>query len=468
MREGLLFENDQLIYYKNDKPYHAGAIKVDGDIYYISSHGRAVKGRHAVHREMGNDILKRGVYTFGEDYKLIEGSYTPPKKKKNRQKGISKKQHKWLNIVVISAVVLALGASYFGIKILPMDQIKAKPTSTTAPTETVAPTTGSKNIIIPSSNFSDIKLCSGAALRLYNGEISVESAIETGSPYRSMDFEYAFTGDEAILLVSENENFDNAAEYELPADKSQIQLDNLKTGTKYYWKVIAGDETQSGAFETVRSTRFVSMEGAYNTRDIGGYETADGKTVKQGLIIRGTEIDGLVEPHFFVSSDSAKEIQKTFQFVYDFDLRASSHYTGAYQSRLGENVKHKFYAAPQYGQIFDETYRESLKSIFTDLANPDNYPMYLHCTYGADRTGTIVLLLQGVLNMSEEEMIREYQRTGFHQKAYGKSTVLDVVIENMRLYEGETLSEKIVTFLTTEIGVTQAEIDSIRNIHLSE
>ena len=458
MKDGLIFENDELIYYKNGKPYHAGAVKVDGDVYYISSRGRAIKGRHIVHREMTNGILERGTYTFGEDYKLIQGSYIPPKKtkKSKKKKKISKKQQKWLSITVSAAMTLLVAVFIFA-KPQILRPSRANPEKSTE--------TG---VQVTFSTDANPLLCSDAALRLYKGEITVEAAVETGDPYRALKFDYMLKDAPGTLYISENELFEDAAQFQLPENKNRISVDNLKTGTRYYWKVEAGDQIYTGEFETIASTRFVTINGAYNTRDIGGYVTKDGKTVKQGMIIRGTEIDGLAEHNYFIPSDSIQDVQETFGFVYDFDLREAGIYTGAYQSRLGENVGHKFYTSPQYGQIFTSYYKDALANIFADLAKPENYPMYLHCTYGADRTGTIVFLLQGILNMSEEEMIREYQRTGFDQRAYRKSDSMDVVIEGLRLYEGDTLQEKIVTFLTTEIGVTQNEINSIRNILLSE
>lgn len=467
LKNGLLLEDGELIYYEDDVPKHAGVVKIGKDIYYISSKGKAVKGQYIVHGEMTNGILKRGTYTFGEDGKLVKGSYIAPIKKKNKpraratkRESLRKKWKKTKNKPVIFGALALTVMLLAAIWLVDSGRINVLH----RPRPSTSQASGTK-VKLPEFT-EDVLLCTKAAKQEYDGKLSLTAATESGTPYRPLYFQYSLVKCSGDLFVGEKEDLSDARQYDLPEKQTYVTIDNLKTDTTYYYMVTTEDQEFIGSFHTAPSTRFVYIPGLLNTRDIGGYETLDGKKIKQGMLIRGVELDGLVNASYFVPANELENVQKTFEFSYDMDLRSSEIYNGTYPSRLG--IAHKFYDAPMYGEIFNKTRHAALKQIFSDLADPNKYPMYLHCTWGQDRTGTIVYLLQGLLNVSEQDMKREYTLSGYVEPKLIDGAKIEVLAAGLQSYEGNTLQEKIVTFLKTEVGVTQAEIDSIRSILLEE
>lgn len=451
MKDGLFFEDNALIYYKNGKPCHAGAIKIDDAIYYIGSKGRAVKGTHVVHRDMANNILKRGTYTFGDDYKLVKDSYVAPKRKKSKKKSKTTKRFVFYTALALIVVLLVCIILF-----------EFSNNSLANPSANVPDST--ESAVTVTLKDEDILLCSYSAKEEFDGQLLLREAVYTGNPYRALQFTYQLSGESGVLLLSEDPTLTYTQHYVLPAGTTKISIDNLKTDTTYYYKVIVNGQEYPGSFHTAASTRFVSIPGLANTRDIGGYITQDGYRVRQGLLIRGVELDGLVSTDYIIPEEYLASVRELFGFVYDFDLRSASIYQGAYTSRF--DIPHKFYNSPAYGSIFNKEYQDSIRQIFSDLADPQKYPMYMHCTWGTDRTGTIVFLLQGILNMSAEDMLREYELTGYIAPSIVDNGNLDTIISGLQGYEGDTIQEKIVTYLTTEVGITESEIESIRSIFL--
>lgn len=362
----------------------------------------------------------------------------------------------WIPIVCLALVFALLVALFFA-------EEKYRATEDHTPGNNSA----AGKIVLPKID-DEVLLCSSVAKKLYDGQMDIHVAIQTDNPYRPLVVEYDIGDATGTIYLSEKPDLSDAKEYELQLFHKVIRLDNLKTGTVYYYKAVAGSTEHSGSFRTQESSRFIYIPGTENTRDIGGYRNLDGKMVRQGMIIRGTEIDGLEYSAYAIPEYARQSVQDTFGFVYDFDLRSRAIYNGDYQSPLGSNVGHAFYTAPQYEQIFIKEWQPAVQRIFADLADPSHYPMYLHCTWGKDRTGTIVFLLQGILNMSEDYMMREYLLSGFVHDDIAQPNAMEAVVSGLEKYEGATLQEKIVDFLTTDVGVTMEQITSIRNILLSE
>lgn len=454
------------IYYENGEPKHAGVVKVDGAIYYAGSGGVLAVGEKIVHSEMSNGILKHGTYRFGEDGVLVEGSYIPPKKgkkRKHRKKGKKSGLSKTARVALIcSAVALALLIAadlYFGWTARrPVNQPDAS---------NIEESLLRGSIVLPNYE-EEVYLCTDAMQWYYQGKTTLQRAIEFGQGgYAPFVFTYEIPEHVTAVLLLDGK------EYVLDPSARSISIDNLMTGKTYEYTVSVTETAEEttrttnchGSFTTADTNRFITLPGVYNTRDIGGYHTLDGKRVRQGMIIRGTEIDGLVASMNYLTDKAAAE---PFGFKTDLDLRSAKLYSSIYKSRLGDDVAHHFYDGPIFGGVFSKNSKPVLWDIFAELADPNNYPMYMHCTYGADRTGTIVFLLQCVLGCSEEDMDREFKLTGLYVPDYATATSLNGIYGGLEGFAGDTVQEKVCSFLLEDVGVTQEELDSIRAILLED
>ena len=202
-------------------------------------------------------------------------------------------------------------------------------------------------------------------------------------------------------------------------------------------------------------------EGLPNGRDIGEIYNlkAGGKNIKSGLLIRGCELDNA--NYYFpldIIDKGIDRLQNEFHVKFDMDLR-NPNATGL--DVFGDDVTHKCYDMVLYEQIFTEAGKAKVKEVFTDLANPDNYPIYMHCTHGIDRTGTVAFLLEAVLGVERQMLIYEYTLS---VGSYGNQIVA-VYNKLNSSYSGANFMVKTENFLK-DCGITQEQIDTLRAIYL--
>ncbi len=273
----------------------------------------------------------------------------------------------------------------------------------------------------------------------------------------------------ATLEVSEYSDFKDPYFYYLDESYS-VNIYHLKTGYKYFYRFslhLSDNERMDfcGSFETADTPRILTIGGIRNVRDIGGWKTVDGREIKQGMLYRGTELDGAVRPELKLTDKGRNELLSTLGIRSDMDLRSSEdNVPGSYI--LGANVGHQYYEVSMYSGVFTEEGKTVIKDIFSDLAKPEKYPVYLHCTFGVDRTGTVCYLLEALLGVNEEDLVRDYELSGLFADGMTREN-LKGITDSLEEYEGNTIGQKVENYMLS-IGVTIEEIESIRNIFLYE
>jgi protein-tyrosine phosphatase len=249
----------------------------------------------------------------------------------------------------------------------------------------------------------------------------------------------------------------------------------------------------------VTPRRELSLEGAFNVRDLGGYPTADGRRTRWRRLYRSGHLHRLTERDI----DQVHElgIRTVLDLRSDEELswtgvgrlyergvirhhhlpffRSTTAYNGTDPDEIA--ARRKLWLARGYERML-ETAAPAIAALFATLAEEDRYPIVFHCAAGKDRTGVLAALILRVLNVPDEAVVADYALTAEHRPAP------DVLRQMMADY-GNDLAERPIdeiwqapaevmaatlrgiderygsTFgYLAVIGVSESHIDAIRSI----
>ena len=201
---------------------------------------------------------------------------------------------------------------------------------------------------------------------------------------------------------------------------------------------------------------------AWNVRDLGGW-ACDGGTVKYGLLIRGGKLS---------AADRAVLVGE-MGIQHDLDLRGregggSGDEPEMTESPLGNDV---WYTRTQqyawYALTPVATWQTYLRCVIDAVTHRE--PVYFHCTAGADRTGTLACMLEGLLGLSQSDIDKDYELTTFYSGSGSDAnarrrneTDWKGLINAINAVSGETFRDKCVHFAVGTCGMTMADINAFR------
>ena len=213
---------------------------------------------------------------------------------------------------------------------------------------------------------------------------------------------------------------------------------------------------------------WIELEGAVNVRDVGGLPAADGRAIRQGVLIRSANLQHLTAPDV---SRLVNELGVRRVVDLRTDIEVAKSEPGPMHAQPAVTVSHlSLYpdngagevepdaVVPWRGERFVSRHRpnvasylrylerrpDSLVAALRAIAEPDGATL-VHCAAGKDRTGVVVALALTVAGVDREIIAADYAHTQSQIQA-----ILDQLARNS-LYGHETTQPDQVPPASAEV-----------------
>jgi len=227
--------------------------------------------------------------------------------------------------------------------------------------------------------------------------------------------------------------------------------------------------------------RVISVDGASNFRDFGGYPTVSGKTVRWRQLYRSSKLSGL--------TDMGLETFESLGIRLVIDLRRQQEIDKApdllpqgvdwqkitlKESTIGDVLAQALLTGDTSGLEFDKLIQsyadfyisnvEEYGELLPLVMSSGNRPIDIHCAGGAGRTGFTVALIQLVLGVTEVGVMDDYLLTNEVIASDLQEALEEFrkkIIANTGQEPTEEDMENLTNFVTMHSEYLQAALDRV-------
>ena len=185
--------------------------------------------------------------------------------------------------------------------------------------------------------------------------------------------------------------------------------------------------------------RHVELQGQSNFRDVGGYKTKDGRTVKWAQVFRSGELPKLTEQD--VEKLGTLPVASVINFLTDQEIEAHGKDRLPEGTRrlsmpiegmvgdLSKNIRTAIETADfshvpadlnlEIHRILirDAAARKEYANLLKTASDSENRPLVLHCSHGIHRTGTGTAILLSALGVPWETIREDYLLSNKYREA---------------------------------------------------
>jgi len=321
--------------------------------------------------------------------------------------------------------------------------------------------------------------------------MSVESGRKDWSESITINWDVYEGTQSQTLYRSDTVTFANSTVVTLSKTESSYTFEKLDPGKVYYYKInatLSSGETIvlfSSAFRLSNTVKMLNSDNLFNVRDLGGWTGLNGKKVKYGQLYRGSRIRHNLQqsPIGEVVTEAARYL-KDLGIRAELDLRTTEENSSSFAAidRRGS----KLYKVPNAKDCLGsnilngEAYVSGLKQIIDWLQA--GRKIYISASLGAERTGAMAFLINGLLGVNEDALARDYELSSFSEDSLATGMVwkrnegnYPAMVSAIKTLEGNTLQEKIYNYFKTgfivdnePVAVTTTNLDWFIDYMLEE